>query len=373
MKILVDLTYINTKTLKSGSLSIYAYRLLSAISKLGRADEFIILVSPDTEYYIKEMLSGFRIIVFPENNRYKESYFRGLKNAKAINKIISTEKVDLFFSPYLFPMSLYTTKVPSIAVLHDSGGFTMSKYWFRNYRYKLLITRLIKKISRLILISNGAKDEILSELPNHDLKYSILNNVIDYKEYPLEQLEKIDQTPYILSVNRVVRHKNYTTLVKAFALIKDEIPHNLIIKSIKTSEWENVVLPLILNLNIKERTILIDEDYSDSQMHSLYCGASLFVTTSLLEGFGYTPIEAAIRKIPVICHNLPVIFETTRGLLNYYDPGTDEFALKDKILEILNNEGRENLDSISNRLISEYSSSNQATIFINLVEEELTK
>ena len=55
-------------------------------------------------------------------------------------------------------------------------------------------------------------------------------------------------------------------------------------------------------------------------MHYLYTHSDLFVSPSLIEGFGNTPIEAAMLKIPVLVSDIPVLKEVTCGKIPTFDP-----------------------------------------------------
>jgi glycosyltransferase involved in cell wall biosynthesis len=58
----------------------------------------------------------------------------------------------------------------------------------------------------------------------------------------------------------------------------------------------------------------------------------------LCEGFGITPIEAALFGVPVITTRETSIPEVTQNLLHYYEPATDAIRLAEKILEVLREE-----------------------------------
>lgn len=77
---------------------------------------------------------------------------------------------------------------------------------------------------------------------------------------------------------------------------------------------------------------------SDTQRNTLYQNAALFVSPSLCEGFGITPIEAALFGVPVITTRETSIPEATQNLLHYYEPAIDDTRLAEKILDVLQKE-----------------------------------
>jgi glycosyltransferase involved in cell wall biosynthesis len=68
----------------------------------------------------------------------------------------------------------------------------------------------------------------------------------------------------------------------------------------------------------------------------MYAHADLFVTPSLMEGFGWTPLEAAILKVPVLTSNIDVMREVACGKLETFDPYSPE-DLAAHMERILNN------------------------------------
>jgi glycosyltransferase involved in cell wall biosynthesis len=68
-----------------------------------------------------------------------------------------------------------------------------------------------------------------------------------------------------------------------------------------------------------------------------YENIKMFIPSSLYEGFGYTPIEAAMCGCPVISSIQEALPDSTQGLLNYYHPAMDADVLANKILAVLEN------------------------------------
>ncbi len=92
------------------------------------------------------------------------------------------------------------------------------------------------------------------------------------------------------------------------------------------------------------------------------------------EGFGRTPVEAAICKVPVISTKETSLLEATMNEVFYYQNGTDEEELAKKIVEVINDKpSKEMLEKIANKLEKEYSEENIAKKYIKLIEKMLEK
>ena len=105
---------------------------------------------------------------------------------------------------------------------------------------------------------------------------------------------------YWLSVNRLLSQKRVDMQIKAFQKLKNE---NLITvgsyeKGSKNFELYKKYLEKICPKNVK-----IINWVSDEELVSLYSNCKGFITTSLEEDFGMTPIEAMASGKPVIAPN----------------------------------------------------------------------
>ncbi|HPJ22041.1 MAG TPA: glycosyltransferase, partial [Clostridia bacterium] len=167
---------------------------------------------------------------------------------------------------------------------------------------------------------------------------------IDTSDYEKFEVKK----PFILCVNSLRYHKNIHTLVKAFNLIKDRIEHNLIL--IGNSEWDEVD-----NISAGSDRIIFTGYISSAQRNYLYSNTDLFISPTMFEGFGMTPLEAMLFERKVLVSDIPVMRESTLGLAEYFGDIENEEILAGRILEVLEMEypdGR--LSAIKDRILEEY-------------------
>ena len=136
------------------------------------------------------------------------------------------------------------------------------------------------------------------------------------------------------------------------------------------SGYENVI-NYIADNNLQDRVKILS-NISDDDRNTLFYNADLFVTTSMQEGFGRTPVEAAMCKVPVISTKETSLPEATMNMVYYYDNPTDEKELAKKMLEILHNRpSQERLEEISKKLEQEYNENRIAQKYIDLINKIL--
>ena len=359
MKILVDLTYIHPDSVTG--VANYALRLLKGFIKCNVQHFFILLLTSENKALLTSYLPEYKIIIFDTT---PVPYIKGYIYKKKLNKIIRKEKVDIFFSPFVNYSGLYQTLIPSVGVLHDAQGFELMKTSFKQMLYNIFTRHMLRKVTYLVTISEYSKQDIQHKLPKYASPIAVIYNSIEVK-YTEKRNDNSYTKPYILNVNTLEPYKNLITLIKAFDLIRDIIPHQLVIKASVHPYWYDVVEPYIKQHKLEDRITLISERFTEDQMADLYQNADLFVSPSLKEGFGYTPIEAALYQVPVVCTKESALYETTLGLLNYYEPATDPEALKKTILDVLSN-SQPDLKDISQVYTEKYSQERQASNFMHL-------
>ncbi len=182
-----------------------------------------------------------------------------------------------------------------------------------------------------------------------------------------QQIPEIEEKKYILDLNAYNKKKNPLTLLKAFNSIKEKTDLNLIFcGGYKDENVWNEMQEYIQSNFIFDRVKMLFR-VKDEERNWLLSNAALFVTPSLFEGFGRTPVEAAICKIPVISTKETSLFEATQGLCNYVENPMDEKELADLMLNIIENPPTfEKLENISRTLSELYKAENCAKKYLDL-------
>lgn len=333
MKILVDISYIVDD--KANGLSAYAFRLLEGFRRIGCEESVVLLAEKKHIRNLGESIRGFRTVAIDSTSIPYLPFTRPRLTKKKLNKAIEDNGISVFLSPYLYDRSLFTDKIPSIGVIHDTHQFVAAGNRLLLWRFLIGARKVCNSFTRIVAISETTRSAI-ENLGWITPPVSVVPNSIGFPEE--DEIEKRgSDAPYILDVNTMTEIKNAFTLLRAFDMIKDRIPHKLVFRASGTAYWDKVMQPYIESHNLSERVRLLTEHCNRDEITRLYAEADLFVSPSTMEGFGSTPIEATAAGCPVICNALPALLESTRGLLNYYSPATDAGALAQKMLQVLAN------------------------------------
>jgi len=351
MKVLFDLEPL-WQSQQSG-VFIYAINILKSWYEDG-IENVSILTNQFLEEYCKKHFPKYPVIVV-------EKASSGLTRMALITgwrrkKVIDNSQADVVFNPIPEPFYFWKTTVPEITTIHDLYGEKFATGLYKK-ALKYLLPLVIKKSKRIIAISKYTKKELTEKYSwLSENKVSVVHNGISNTfGRPNERKDG----NYILYVNNLDKYKNPETLIKAFGILKDEISQSLIIVGRnRDNRWEELIA-LSKELGIQDRVSFL-ENISQEELITLYQNASVFVSPSSMEGFGQTPVEAAICGCPVVVSSIPTLLESTRGLVNYYSSVFDDVELSQKIKEVISSPYSLNRQTIiSDELSSAYSPKNQ--------------
>ena len=190
----------------------------------------------------------------------------------------------------------------------------------------------------IICVSHGVAESILDVVKVKN-KITVIYNpvvseeVIALSQKPVRHPWFLDQgAPIILSAGRLVTQKDYPTLLSAFALVVQELPARLVIlgEGPEQKELEKIAHALGVHQHVAFLG-LQKNPFNYMKM------ASVFVLSSLHEGFGNVIVEAMALGVPVIstdCKSGPseIIENDKNGMLV---PVRNSSALADTILKLL--------------------------------------
>jgi glycosyltransferase involved in cell wall biosynthesis len=125
--------------------------------------------------------------------------------------------------------------------------------------------------------------------------------------------------PYLLAVGNLKRHKNLKVLLSAFQLIKDRIPHRLIVVG-KREGFLNSEIGINTDLEQSDGRVRFTGQVSEQELTMYYKKADALVFPSLYEGFGFPLIEAMSQGCPVACSNVASLPEVAGEAAIYFDP-----------------------------------------------------
>ena len=219
--------------------------------------------------------------------------------------------IDLFHSPD-FVLPPVKGNIPTLLTVHDLS--------FIHYP-ETLPTPLVKYLNRVVPWSVERATHVLADsmATKEDLlrfwnvpgeKITVLYCGVDASFRPVQRPEEITtvrqtyhlgHAPYILSVGTVQPRKNYQMLIRAFAPIAANNPHNLVIAGGKG--WLNEEMMAEIERQGLNGRVLFTGFIDDEDLPALYSGATIFTFPSLYEGFGIPLLEAMACGVPIITSN----------------------------------------------------------------------
>lgn len=171
-----------------------------------------------------------------------------------------------------------------------------------------LIARLFYRLADFrIAVSKGVADDIAASYWFSPVKFNKIYNPVDNaknrtleNDTVLHKWFELESTPVIVAVGRLHEVKDYPTLLKAFSIIRRRYDARLIIlgEGEKREELEALSVELGVALDV--------DMCGHVKNPSCYMArASVFVMSSIYEGFGNVLVEAMACGTPVVSTDCP--------------------------------------------------------------------
>lgn len=302
------------------------------------------------------------IIGYGENHIFEDlpsvtPYYPKIRyNSVLWSRVASLQKkcfndFDIVHNPAHFPLLRKPGK-HYVSTIHDLTPLIFPA-WHQFHRVvssKMLFPRLIRDSDKLIAVSQNTKNDIIKYYRVKEEKISVipLGASKDYKQLDSQITDSVKKkyhltSPFILFVGTLEPRKNLPSLLKAFAIVKENNPLvKLVIAGQKGWKYSDICTT-IAYVHLEKEVIFLNY-IAHEDLPALYNAADLFVYPSLYEGFGLPPLEAMQCGIPVITSDtssLPEIMGEGGIMVNPLDIR----ELADKISLLLNDdqERKENI------------------------------
>jgi len=380
--LLIDCSYIDESIISSDSLGIYAIRMIKGFLKYGHYKVYVLLWRGMEDIFDRVVGENVDKIVLDRCDlltNWPPYYKLSGTLPGRLKQEIENRNISVVINPvHHNTLFFYPQPIRQYSIVHDLFIFDYAKTRFDYaktrkgkicyYLWHKYQIQLMKKYTGLISISQNTHDDLkVREGFESEVVYNSISFNFAIGKQPIESVRG---KKYILDINRFSESKNAGTLIRAFGLIKNTIPHILYLKGSQDSEDHRKALErLVADMGLEDR-VVFDTDYrTEGEIRYLYTHADLFVSPSLKEGFGYTPIEAAILKTPVLVSNIDVFKEVTCGKFQTFDPYSPKELAK-LIMELLMNPpSEEERKALSDFFMERYSLCNQ----IKQIEEIITR
>jgi glycosyltransferase involved in cell wall biosynthesis len=205
---------------------------------------------------------------------------------------------------------------------------------------KRFIKRCYPRTDRIVAVSEGIKQDLIYNFGIREAKIDVIYNPINIKEIEMLSTADVEHPwfhegiPIIISVGRLTKQKGYPYLLKAFSVVRKSLECRLVI--LGEGEDREKLVKTSIELGLKN-----DVEFMGFQQNPFkyMARSSVFVLSSLYEGFGNVIVEAMALGLPVISTDCPsgpseIIEDRMNGLLV---PVKDENALARAILEVAGN------------------------------------
>ncbi len=321
MRVLID-----GLSVRVGGGITYIRHILPALAELQTEHEFLVLFSPQYQQeFIDSAPAGIQVVTadLPAEPLSRRWWYL----QTGLVKLIKDRRVDLFYAPaessYLripvrFVMLARNLSIYTVPPVADHQKMALIKYRLSR---QLPVFLSMQRADRVLYVSETFGQQVIRQMRLKPEKTGVVYHGVSPSFFePGEPLTGLPvDSPYFLMVSSINPHKNYETLLRAYAQLPQNAPPLLIAGKPIHAPTYAMLQAIVQQENLQKRVHFLG-DVPYEKLPALYRGAVASVMASRLETFGHPLVEAMAAQTPVIASNLPVCLEICGDAALYFKP-----------------------------------------------------
>jgi glycosyltransferase involved in cell wall biosynthesis len=261
-----------------------------------------------------------------------------LREQLCFERQLQADGCDVLFCPFNHEALLRPRRIPQVLTVHDLIPLVFPDHFPKTARaWKYLYAPAIRRARAIIAVSEHTKRDLARLLGVPAERVFVAPNAYHPVGASPGDGAASGLGRYLLYVSSShYPYKNVIGLLRAFRLLRDRLPHKLVVvgQPVPRFSWQITRAAEELELGDSLR---LCSNVPDAELSALYQGADVFVYPSLYEGFGMPPLEAMSCGVPVVASNRTAIPEVC-GDAAYYVDAAQPAALAAAITEVLLNQ-----------------------------------
>jgi glycosyltransferase involved in cell wall biosynthesis len=349
MRVAIDLTALNAR---ASGIDRYLLGMVRSLALLERDAEFFLFINVEDRARFADphrLPAHCHVLPCCFRPRVLRLFFQQLLQPLLLYAL----RIDLLHSP-TFIMPIWRGRARHVLTIHDMSSFVMPHCHppiRRGALYERIVRGSIRRADLVTVPSASVKADILRFVNDvSEERIRVIPCGIDNAFHPRDAGDVMPvlrrlalPTPYVLYLGTLDPRKNLPVLIDAFAkLVAEGRLEHLVLGG--DAGWSpNELLSRVDSNELRDRIHLAGY-IAEADLPSVYAGAALFVFPSLLEGFGFPPLEAMATGVPVVASDASSLRENLTGAATLVPPGdaqqlaaamrlllTDEMARKSSV------------------------------------------
>jgi glycosyltransferase involved in cell wall biosynthesis len=318
-------------------IGVYTLNLLRELSQLGGHHRFIVYLNRSCASQVEEIqfpdlweIHWVSSLMSPDHGfkghfiRLLFSNYLGIKHRHSVLWVTSQLEAILM-------------RKNQIITVHDIIPLLFPKLHKKQcFYFKYILKHVLHRTRWVITPSHHTKELLVERYGIDESKVHVIHNgVRDSSRDDLQDSPTRPDGEFILFSGRMVPMKNLAGVLDAFNLIKDKVPHRVVITGHnRKHSSSDASTDVPSNPALGGDRVEFKGHISSGAMEQLMNEASLLVFPSFYEGFGLPPLEGMAHGCPVVVSNVSSLPEVCGDAAEYVDP-KDIHSIADGMYRVL--------------------------------------